>query len=74
MPLGPSVVLTMSAMAMAPTNDDMRAFSPCSTTRLASRYHSSIQREGRPSRTFSTWDSGSSTAYTDMTNRSNSKE
>ena len=28
-PLGPSVVLTRSAMAMAPMNDDRRAFSPC---------------------------------------------
>lgn len=29
MPLGPSVVLTRSAMAMAPTKEAMRAFSPC---------------------------------------------
>lgn len=28
-PLGPRVVLTRSAMAMAPMNDDRRAFSPC---------------------------------------------
>lgn len=33
MPLGPSVVLTRSATAMAPTNDDMRAFSPCAHAR-----------------------------------------
>jgi len=29
MPLGPSVVLTRSAMAMAPMKEAMRAFSPC---------------------------------------------
>jgi len=28
MPLGPNVVLTKSAMAMAPTKEDKRAFSP----------------------------------------------
>lgn len=44
MPLGPSVVLTMSAIAIAPTNDAMRAFSPCTSkhthTLSASHYHS----------------------------------
>mmetsp|Transcript_49243 Transcript_49243/g.118341 ORF Transcript_49243/g.118341 Transcript_49243/m.118341 type:complete len:292 (+) Transcript_49243:748-1623(+) len=37
MPLGPSVVLTKSAMAMAPTNDAMRAPSPLSTDASSAR-------------------------------------
>ena len=33
-PFGPNVVFTKSAMAMAPTNDDIRAFSPLCTSLL----------------------------------------
>ena len=37
MPLGPKVVFTKSAIAMAPTNDDMRALSPLCTSAFPAR-------------------------------------
>lgn len=37
MPLGPRVVFTRSAMAMAPTKEDRRAFSPFSSVDPAPR-------------------------------------